>query len=248
MTTSCSAGLPAAGRPFQGLRFCVNHLVEGARSTALLNRADGDHQGSPSPIIPPTRGALKACELTAPRGGFMKAQHSEVRVASGQVQAAAQNSASRFGIKVAGVWYDGLGSCPVKRGDSVAIAYTEKGRFKNIVEARVSEPSEKAVLEVTSRDRFVAYSVALKSATAMMAGAGVSQVSDVTLLAEQLAEWLLLKAGEKPAPAQAKGRQPPFLGGRTFSPSSPPFSDGDRTELTFSSISEAEIFISDGKK
>jgi len=50
----------------------------------------------------------------------------------GMVEHTAQNTPTRFGVKVDGVWYDGWGECPEVRGRNVRIEYREKGRFRDI--------------------------------------------------------------------------------------------------------------------
>ena len=57
----------------------------------------------------------------------------------GTVEHTAQNTSTRFGVKVDGQWYDGWGECPEVRGRNVRIEYREKGRFRDIQTIAVIE-------------------------------------------------------------------------------------------------------------
>lgn len=123
----------------------------------------------------------------------MKLQTSDVKVASGEVEAAAQNSETRYGVRIGGLWFNGFGKCPVERGCNINLKYVERNGFRNIVSIdvplKLSEPVPGAI-RPDAKERLVVYSVALKAAASCWRSAeGLSSVG-VKKLAENFAEWL----------------------------------------------------------
>lgn len=132
----------------------------------------------------------------------MEMQKSNVvRVAEpSAVQAIAQNSDERYGIRVSDRWYNGKGKCDVVPGNIVEVAYIENGRFRNIKAIRVVSASPKLSENVPSgfgpaeRNRFVAYCVGLKAAATCLASPDQIHGDAIKRLAESFALWLLAKA------------------------------------------------------
>jgi hypothetical protein len=118
----------------------------------------------------------------------------QVRTAQGVVEATAQNSPSRYGIRVGELWYDGFGQCPVETGDEVEIDYVERGRFRNIEGLKRLESEEDAAEDAEEAPRAesvearIARAVALKCAT-MLSTPGASS-AEVLGLAQQFEKWL----------------------------------------------------------
>ena len=125
-------------------------------------------------------------------------QTSDVKVASGEVQATVQNSETRYGVKISGFgWFNGFGKCPVERGSNVSLKYVERNGFRNIV--KIDEPLKLSDVpdgfRPSGRDRFVAYSVALKAVAMLHAKSGAEEAwQHIRRDTESLAEWLLGKA------------------------------------------------------
>lgn len=129
-----------------------------------------------------------------------KQTSSEVRVHSGQVQAVAQNSHTRYGIRVNNAWHEGIGKCPVKKGDAVEIAYKERGRFRDVVDIRpaslrLGEPVPTG-FGTSDKGVFVAKCVALKACATFYANSGGSLVA-LAKASEALAKWLLRSLDDK---------------------------------------------------
>jgi hypothetical protein len=127
----------------------------------------------------------------------VKLQTSDVKVASGEVEAAVQNSETRYGVKLGGLWFNGFGKCPVERGCNINLKYVERNSFRNIVEIDVplKLSGEVPGTRPSMRDRFVAYSVALKAVATLHAHSGVAEAwQHIRRDTESLAEWLLAKA------------------------------------------------------
>jgi hypothetical protein len=116
----------------------------------------------------------------------------ELKSAKGRVEATAQNSAERYGLKLAGSWYNGFGQCPAERGDEIQIDYVENGEYRNLENVRhVDSESELGVRMLdANRDERVVRCVALKCATTLFASE-FGTVEEVLNVAERLEQWLL---------------------------------------------------------
>lgn len=129
------------------------------------------------------------------------AQASKVRLATGRV-AKLSTQPDRYAVLVGTEWYSAFEKvCPVSEGQNVAIAYVEKGRFRNIVAVEVLEtPTAKLSdtvpggFQPSEREQFVARCVALKSASTLHSGQDVEKSwMHLTKEAEILVRWLLGK-------------------------------------------------------
>lgn len=146
----------------------------------------------------------------------MEMQKSNVvRVAEpSAVQAIAQNSDERYGIRVSDRWYNGKGKCEVVPGNVVEVAYVENGRFRNIQAIRMVSASPKLPGNVPNgfgsaeRNRFVAYCVGLKAAATCLASPDQIHGDAIKRLAENFAEWLLAKASENAKAGEGKPPSP----------------------------------------
>lgn len=136
---------------------------------------------------------------------------SEVRY-SGQVQAVAQNNDAQFGVKVDGMWLNGFGKAPVKRGQMVEITYTENNGYrviKAIREAKVSlSETVPRGFGTSDRDVFVARCVAIKAASALHAGSNAEKSWQWLFKeAETITKWLLERPNEKGAAPSSLSNQ-----------------------------------------
>ena len=113
----------------------------------------------------------------------------------GTVEATAQNARNRFGVKIADCWIDGFGSCPVKKGDEVEVAYVERGQFKNLKRVKVAEVDDENDADTATeeiRDPTVSRinrAVALKCAAQVVSGRSGDPES-VIETARRFEEWL----------------------------------------------------------
>ncbi len=118
---------------------------------------------------------------------------SDVKTVQGVVEATAQNAPDRYGLRIGHEWYDGFGPCPAERGDAVEVAYSEKGKFRDVEKVRRAEPKP-AVLDFERldavRERQIARAVALKCAAQLYAE-GWATSAEVVTLAEKFETWLL---------------------------------------------------------
>ncbi len=102
----------------------------------------------------------------------------------GAVEATAQNSEDRYGVRLGGEWFDGKGECPVARGERVKMVFMRTGRFNRILGVRREAPGPEKKGEA---DRRITRAVALKAAAAISAS---GDSATVLRLAEQFEEWL----------------------------------------------------------
>ena len=123
-------------------------------------------------------------------------------IVEGAVEATAQNSDKRYGVKIGGEWFDGQGKCPVAKGDQVKLAFASNGKSYKIVELRSNgQPKQQIGPEHLAKhmlaqpngsgngyaERRMARAVALKAAaSATMSG----DPATILRLAEKLEEWL----------------------------------------------------------
>lgn len=118
---------------------------------------------------------------------------NEVKEVRGVVEATAQNAPERYGLRVAGEWYDGFGSCPVEKGDQVAVVFSDSGRFHNVQDVRLAEPGAETEPERRAwdeaKDGRIARAVALKCA-ARLHESNWATAKEVLELAEKFESWL----------------------------------------------------------
>ncbi len=119
-----------------------------------------------------------------------------------------QHEGNRYGIQIAGVWYNGFGKPPANEGDEVHVEYTEVQKdgksFCNvkkceILKAAAPKPSEDKTLPesvpkeaVTPREQCINRAVALKAAVETVAWIKPqSSVAEFTLaLARRFEKYL----------------------------------------------------------
>lgn len=140
-------------------------------------------------------------------------KQSKVRLATGHIDYVAIKP-NRYAVLVGGEWHSAFEkACPVSNGQSVAIAYTENGRWRAIKAIKVLEEKLPGLSSTvprsfgpSERDEFVARCVGLKSAAAFYANEGAAKSSDLVTLAEALTRWLLRDMASQPQ--QPKAEQP----------------------------------------
>lgn len=109
---------------------------------------------------------------------------NETKTVRGVVEAAAQNTPERYGLRIGGDWYDGFGDVPAARGDAVEVQYAENGRYRNVQSVRVVEAaaSDERASDITR-------AVALKAAAQVCAGSE-TQAKVVLSLAQAFEGWI----------------------------------------------------------
>lgn len=51
----------------------------------------------------------------------MQARQMEIEKTEGVVESAVQNSTTRYGVRLGGIWYNGFGKVKVRKGDLVGV-------------------------------------------------------------------------------------------------------------------------------
>lgn len=135
----------------------------------------------------------------------MQTRQVQIEKTEGVVESAVQNSPTRYGVRIGGVWYNGFGKVRVSKGDLVGVAYTNSDGYNNIEEIAVLDPEEILPEEKPTehrqtaahsemrdtRDARITRAVALKSAVVLYQSRTKND-SDETVLktAEKFEKWL----------------------------------------------------------
>lgn len=180
---------------------CKARITSIRRRTPLLECADAPSRG----VSPKNEGEVIRLEN----------KQNKVRLATGQIENVAIKP-DRYAVLVGGDWYSAFEKvCPVSKGQSVAIAYTENGRWRDIKAIKVLEEKLPGLSSTVpmgfgpyerGRQEFMARCVGLKSAATFYADEGAAKSSDLVTLAEALTRWLLRDMASQQQ--QPKAEQP----------------------------------------
>lgn len=126
---------------------------------------------------------------------------NEVHKVQGEVEVAVQNAATRYGVRVGGVWYNGWGEVPVSKGAVVEIKYSVNSGYTDIEALRVLEGD---VIERfdddddvpaakwcgAQRDARITKAVALKCACVLLQHGRKKELEAVLNAAGEFERWL----------------------------------------------------------
>lgn len=129
----------------------------------------------------------------------MESDLLETNTKEGVVEWAVQNSATRYGVKVAGVWYNGFGELKLRRGELVRIVYEVNDGFHDIVQIEPIEPkkilpnkkgADALVSSEDAKGMGIVRAVALKAAVCLYQFRTKEDDEAVLKTAGRFVEWL----------------------------------------------------------
>jgi hypothetical protein len=129
-------------------------------------------------------------------------KRKQVETVQGVVEHAVQNTNTRYGVRIGGVWYNGFGRLPVRKGDLVAVDFVNHDGYANIENIEeagfAGEPAAAATSRGAAqaqapddRDGRITRAVALKCAVVLWSRSRRQDIESRTLESARLFEaWL----------------------------------------------------------